>query len=98
MKLGDDRQAALKARFRQTKLYQAAVLVPLGGAAFLFANAHRYSVDLGLAPVLLGAVFLLGVAVAFSWINWRCPACRAQLGFRWNPHHCPGCGLVLGSR
>jgi hypothetical protein len=98
VKLGDDRTVVLKARFRQTRLYQAAVLAPVGGAAFLLGNARRYAVDLGLAPILLGAAFLLVVAVAFSWLNWRCPACREQLGLRWNPHHCPGCGFILGSR
>lgn len=98
MKSGDDRSAALKARFRQTRQYQVAVLVPLGGALLLLGNARRYAVDLGLAPILLGAGFLVGVAALFSWINWRCPDCRAHLGFRWNPPHCPGCGLVLAAR
>jgi hypothetical protein len=94
----DDRTAAFRARFRQTRQYQVAVLVPLGGVVFLLANARRYSVDLGLATILLAAGFLLAVAALFSWLNWRCPACRRHLGLRWNPHHCPGCGFVLRSR
>lgn len=98
VKFGDNRTAALRARFRQTQLYQAAILVPVGGGLFLLVRAPRYSVDLGLAPVLLGAAFLLAVAVLFSWINWRCPACRRHLGLRWNPHHCLGCGFILRAR
>lgn len=98
MKLGKDRTGALRARFRQTKQYQVAVLVPLGGVVFLLANAHRFAVDLGLAPILLSAAFLFGVAVLFSWINWRCPACRKQLGLRWNPGHCRSCGFLLRPR
>lgn len=98
VKFGDNRTAALKARFRQTKQYQVAVVVPVGGAIFLLARARRYSVDLGYAPILLGAAFLLVVAVVFSWVNWRCPACRKHLGLRWNPPHCLGCGFVLRSR
>lgn len=98
MKFGDNRTAALKARFRQTRLYQAAALVPLGGAVLLLANARRYAADFGLLPIILGAVFLLGVTVVFSWMNWRCPACRAHLALRWTPGHCLQCGFVLRSR
>ena len=98
MRFGDERNAALKAKFRETRRYQVAVLVPLGGAVLLLGNAQRYSVDLGLAPILLGAAFLLVVALAFSWINWRCPACRTQLGLRWNPDPCTGCGFTFRSR
>lgn len=98
VKFGDDRVDALRLRFRQTRQFQVAALVPVGGIVFLLANAPRYSVDLGLAPILLAAVFLLGVTVVFTWINWRCPACRKHLGLRWNPDHCLGCGFVLRSR
>ncbi|MEB2345793.1 MAG: hypothetical protein OZ948_13760 [Deltaproteobacteria bacterium] len=98
VKFGDNRTAALRARFRQTRQYQVAAVAPAGGALFLLVKAPRYSVDLGLLPILLGAAFLLGVAVVFSWVNWRCPACRRHLGPRWNPHHCMACGFILRPR
>lgn len=98
VKFGDNRTAALRARFRQTRQYQVAAVVPVGGGVFLLANARRYSVDFGLLPIVLSAVFLFGIAVAFSWVNWRCPACRKHLGLRWKPDHCLGCGFVLRSR
>jgi hypothetical protein len=98
VKFGDNRTALFRARFRQTRLYQAAVLVPAGGGVFLLSNARRYSADFGFAPILLAAAFLIAVAALFSWFNWRCPACRTHLGLHWNPHHCPGCGFVLRSR
>lgn len=90
-----DRAAALRARFRQTRQYQVAAAVPAAGGLYLLAHARRLSVDIGLAPIVLGALSLLAVAVLFSWINWRCPACRRRLPLRWNPDPCAGCGFVL---
>lgn len=45
-----------------------------------------------MVPVLFVVVV---AAVAFSFRNWRCPACRAYLGRKFNPRHCPGCGAEL---
>lgn len=94
----DQRAARLRARFEQTRRYQAALLVPVGGAVLLLATSRRYAADVGFGPILLGAAFLLGVAVGCSWIFWRCPACRRHLGLRWRPHCCVSCGFVLEPR
>jgi uncharacterized membrane protein len=39
-------------------------------------------------------VLLLGGA-AFSFWNWRCPACSRYLGRTFNPRFCPRCGVAL---
>ena len=93
----EKQKARIKARFRQTMRYQVALLVPLGGAVILLAGADRYSVDIGLQPILLAAALLVLVAAGFSWLNWRCPACRKHLGRSLRPSRCPSCGVTLRS-
>jgi hypothetical protein len=39
-------------------------------------------------------VVALGTVV-FSFVNWRCPACRSYLGKRMNPRFCGSCGAQL---
>jgi O-antigen/teichoic acid export membrane protein len=91
------REDRIKARFRQTMRYQVALIVPLGGAVILLAGADRYSVDVGLQAILLAAALLVLVAAGFSWLNWRCPACRKHLGRSLRPSRCPRCGVTLRS-
>jgi len=33
--------------------------------------------------------------IVFSFVNWRCPACRSYLGRRINPRFCGACGAQL---
>lgn len=98
MKRSQKRQAELEARFRQTRRYQAALVVPLGGALLIVGAASRLATDLGLVPVVLAAASLVAFAAAFSWLNWRCPACRTSLGTALNPTRCPNCGATLRAR
>lgn len=98
MKRSPKRQAEIEARFRQTRRYQAAVVVPLAGAVVIIGAAQHLVPDIGLLPVVASAVFLLLFAAGFSWLNWRCPACRTSLGTALNPERCPNCGATLRSR
>jgi hypothetical protein len=43
-------------------------------------------------PVIF--VFIAG-AIAFSFKNWRCPACNKYLGRSIEPNFCPRCGISL---
>lgn len=44
------------------------------------------------SSLFLGFIIFL---VAFSFYNWRCPACRRYLGRGLGPKFCPGCGVPL---
>ena len=91
-------RAEFKAKFIQTRRYQMALSVPLGGAVLLLLLSQRYAADVGLQQMLLGIAFLVLVAAGFSWLNWRCPACGKYLGNRLSPDHCPKCGVALLSQ
>jgi len=88
-------KAEFKAKFTQTRRYQIAAFVPVIGGLFLLFRSELYVADLGLMPVLLGTAFLLLVAAGFSWLNWRCPACRTFLGRDLSPSQCPKCKVAL---
>ncbi len=93
----EDQKAEFKAKFTQTRRYQMALFVPVGGAVLLLVLSERYAADLGLQPIVLGTAFLVLVAAGFAWLNWRCPACRKYLGKSLSPNHCPKCGVALRS-
>lgn len=97
MKRSQKRQAELEARFRQTRRYQAALIVPIGGSLVILGAARRLTSDLGLLPIFLSAASLIALAAFFSWLNWRCPACRTSLGVALDPRRCPNCGATLRS-
>lgn len=42
----------------------------------------------------LSLACLLGM-VAFTLVNWRCPACSSPFGGHISPSTCPRCGLPL---
>ncbi|MBW2415435.1 MAG: hypothetical protein JRG76_13090 [Deltaproteobacteria bacterium] len=86
-----------KERFIQTRRYQIALAVPVFGPLLLLLAGKRAVADLGLQPMLLGTALLLAVAAGFSWLNWRCPACRKHLGWTLNPPCCPRCRVEFSS-
>ena len=97
MRYTEKQKTEFKARFRQTQRYQVALIVPVGGAVAVLVFGERYAAHLGLQSLLLGATFLLVVAAGFSWLSWRCPACREFLGWSLRPTQCPACNLELRS-
>jgi rubrerythrin len=97
-KYTEKQKAEFKARFTQTRRYQIALSVPVLGAVALLALSESYVADLGLQSTLLGTAFLVFVALGFSWLNWRCPACRKSLGKSLSPTRCPHCGVALTSQ
>ncbi len=86
-----------KEKFIQTRRYQIALFVPLGGAVLLLATGQSAVADLGLQPMLLGVACLVLLSAGFSWLNWRCPACREYLGLDLKPSQCPKCRVEFPS-
>ncbi len=100
-KYTEKQKAEFKARFTQTRRYQIALSVPVGGAVLLLVLGVRYVADFGLQQLqtmALGAAGLVLAAAGFSWLNWRCPACEKYLGKGLSPSHCPKCGVALRSQ
>lgn len=95
VKYTEKQKLEFKKRFRQTWRYQMALSVPLAGVLLLIFSGKRYVAAFGLQQVALSVAFLLLVAAGFSWLNWRCPGCRASLGKGLNPAQCPACGVAL---
>ncbi len=98
MKYTEKQKAEFKAKFTQTRRYQMALFVPVGGAVLLLVLSERYVADLGLQTMALGIAALVLAAAGFSWLNWRCPACGKYLGKGLSPNHCPKCGVALRSQ
>ncbi len=97
MKYTEKQKAEFKVMFMQKRRYQVALLVPLGGAVFRRACCMRHVAELDLRTGVLGTAGLVLAAAAFSWLNWRCPACAKYLGIGLSPNHCPKCGVALTS-
>lgn len=97
MNYTERQKAEFRARFVQMQRYQAAMYVPLVGAVVLLVLSVRYLPDLAgdSGTIALGTAGLVGAAVVFSWLNWRCPACAKWLGTSLSPDCCPRCGIAF---
>ena len=93
----EKQKAQLKNKLFQMRLYEIALIAPLGAALYLLTVGRRYAADLDGRPliVMLGSGGLILVAALFHWLNWRCPVCRKHLGNVLNPKHCSKCGAVF---
>ncbi|HET9326685.1 MAG TPA: hypothetical protein VFQ05_07935 [Candidatus Eisenbacteria bacterium] len=65
-----------------------------------FALLARFETDGEMGGVSLGFFFPIFFAVvigalAFSFRNWRCPACGRYLGRELSPRFCSKCGVAL---
>jgi hypothetical protein len=90
-------KAEFRARFFQKRLYHIASTVPVVGAVVLLLVSDSYLADLDfpIQTMALGTAGLVLAAAAFSWFNWRCPACAKYLGFSLSPNSCRNCGVAL---
>lgn len=41
------------------------------------------------------ALLIFGGLGAYTWIDWRCPACKGHLGREFSHRHCSHCGTRL---
>lgn len=88
-----------KESFARRRRSQLAVSVPVVVLMFAlaFTQDRAGGTLLGLriavaAPTLFVAI---AAALAFSFRNWRCPACNQYLGRAFNPKYCQSCGVEL---
>jgi hypothetical protein len=100
MEYTDGQKAAFKEEFtrrRRRQLYATVPLVALALPMIFLADGKVGTAPFGVPVGALGpAFFALVLAVlAFSWRNWRCPACDRYLGKGMSPKFCPGCGAEL---
>lgn len=93
-----DQQTEFKRLFSKRRRRQLLLAVPL----FLLIIAMAVQRDspnpiLGIPPEVYGPAFLVLVVAAliFSFMNWRCPACKGYLGKAISPRFCSKCGVVL---
>ncbi len=87
------------AQRRRRQIVLLFVVLPVGAVSFVFRLTGIH--ELFGIPTLTFVVSLLlfvGLCLAFSHLNWRCPACGRYLGESLDHSHCPGCGISLSSR
>ncbi len=99
MEYTEDQKEQFKQQFAAKRRRQILLIFPLVGFALFAAftdKDHGISV-LGIPPAdLMFAVAIVALgAVAFSFWNWRCPACSRYLGRGLGPRFCPRCGVEL---
>ena len=86
--------------FRTRRSRQMMVSLPMMALVLGAALLHDKKTDTiaGFSSAIFGGtmlVLVLGV-LAFSFKNWRCPACNSYLGRSLSPRFCPKCGAQLG--
>ena len=89
-------QDEISAEFSRRRSRAIFLTVPLILLAFLFAfNMNTPSPFLGV-PGGLWLILFIPVLIG-SYINWRCPNCKAFLGRGggFSPRVCPNCGVSL---
>jgi hypothetical protein len=88
-----------KAMFARRRRHQLVVAVPamIAIVALILGDEPGAGAVYGL-PVAIWApalAIVVGTALVFSFLNWRCPACNRYLGRGLNPRFCPRCGVQL---
>ena len=99
MEYTEDQKEQFKQDFAAKRRRQIVAIFPLLAFALFTAftdKDHGVSV-LGIPPVaLMFTVAAVALAsVAFSFWNWRCPACGKYLGRGLSPRFCSRCGVEL---
>ena len=99
MEYTDQQLTEFKSEFARRKRNQfiAAAPVILLVIAAIFFDEKLEELFKGVPPAALASG--LGIALiglfAFSYRNWRCPACNSYLGKSTSMKHCPKCGVSL---
>jgi hypothetical protein len=93
-----EQEEAIVAEFARRRRRQW-ILVAVGVAPIFVVLALSKSRDeiMGVSTETTGAVafvFVLAM-LAYSFFNWRCPACSGYLGRGGAPSFCPKCGARL---
>ncbi len=89
----------IKTEFKKRKIRQiivAVLIVPIVGILFYVReNPDALLFGLNYDQIGLVALVIIGLALIFSFINWRCPNCKKYIGKKINPNHCSHCGVEL---
>lgn len=82
--------------FAERRRRQIILIVPLVlvVVAIRFAK-HGNFLGLPESAAVAGFLLFIAGALAFSFYNWRCPACDAYLGKEISPNFCVKCGAEL---
>ena len=99
IKYTEQEKEAFKEEFAKKRKRQWAVagVVLLIAAPFLYMKITKQAIDLPIPMTLAGPIFAaIAIAgLAFSFWNWRCPACKKYLGRGVGPAYCPKCGVAF---
>lgn len=84
-------------RLRRTRQWMATVPTVLVIALMFWIrdSGQAYVMGYDKSTVLEVGIGVILVALVFSLINWRCPACNKYLGKGPNPKFCSKCGVQL---
>lgn len=89
----------LRTQFRARRLRQILLVIPFLPLMIAIATADKQTGDtwLGLSEgaLLFALLPMVLLALVFSLMNWRCPACNRYLGKQLWVRHCPQCGVQL---
>jgi len=95
----EQQKESFRAEFARRRRRQLVASVPAAAVAILVVLSDRRRgppvVDLSQGVVLPACVIVILAVLAFSWRNWRCPACDAYLGRGTGPRFCPRCAAPL---
>jgi len=99
MQYTEQQKAEFRQEFKAKRKRQIILAIPvIACMLLLFALSETKAPTVaGLeASVVLPPVLVMVVAaVAYSFYNWRCPACRKYLGKAISPSFCARCGVGL---
>jgi hypothetical protein len=94
-----EQSTKFKQEFATRRKRQILLVVPIVAAMLAFALFQDEAAQtvMGIPMSVMGPVFavLIVGAIGYSFVNWRCPACRAYLGKRLGPQFCARCGVAL---
>ena len=82
---------------RKRQFIVAGVVILFALVAFVDKFGLTTMAEMGVDPAWFGPIFLSIVlaAMAFSFWNWRCPACNKYLGRSLSVSYCQKCGAKL---
>ncbi len=89
----------IKAAFKKRQFNQiivAVIVIPIVIVLFIFEkNPDMIILGLNNDQIGMGGIGIVGAAVIYSFINWRCPNCNKYLGKQISPKNCSRCGASL---
>ena len=95
----DPEFSRIYAQRRRRQIVLLFVVLPVGAVSivFRFTGIHELF-GISTWTFAVGLLLFVGLCLAFSRLNWRCPRCAEYLGESLDHSHCPGCGIPLSSR